>query len=105
MAFSLTFLLEQFPTTTSYFVCTRSYVWFADTYERTRQYSLRSLDVLNGRNTALELYVDVHDVAFADRCNMCTRYIAFLIVVLINYSNNPILREVEDIRLTTYEEC
>ena len=98
MALSVRHLLEQLPSTARYLVGTRSDVRFTNTDERTRQYHLWSLDVLNGRNTTLELHVDVHHVTLADRCDVCTRSVALFVVILVNDGDNLILREVEDVR-------
>ena len=70
---SITLLLKEFPSTTSHFVCSRSYVWFTNTDVGSRQYNLWSLDVLYVRNTTLEHDVDVHHVALSDRSNGRTR--------------------------------
>ena len=102
MALSVRFLLEEFPSTTRYLVGTWRHVRLTDTDKRTRQYNLWSLDVLNIRNTALEHDVDVHHMALADRSDVSTRAIALLVVVLIDDSDNLLLREVEDIREAAY---
>ena len=75
-----------------------------NTDERTWQYYLRSLDILNGRNTALKLQVNVHDMALTDWRNMCTRCIALFVVVLIDHSNNLLRGQIEEIRLTAHIE-
>ena len=77
-------------------------MWLTHTDKGTWQYYLRSLDVLNKRNTALEYNMDIHYVTLADWGNMCTRGIALLVVVLINYGDNLLLREVEDVREAAY---
>ena len=73
-----------------------------NTDKSTWQYNLWRLDVLDGRNTALEHHVDVHHMALADRSNMSTRSITLLVIILINYSDDLFLREVEDIRESAY---
>ena len=97
MTLCITLRLEQFPSTTCYFVCTRCNIRLANTNKCTRQYYLWSPDIFDSRNTTLKLHVDVHHMTFADRSNMSTCSIALLIVVLINYCDNLLLREVEDI--------
>ena len=98
VALGVRLLLEYLPATTCYLVSTRCYVWLAYSDVGTRQHSLWSLDVLDGRNTALEEYVDVHYVTLTDWGNICTCSIALLVVILIDYGDNLLLREVEDIR-------
>ena len=100
MALCIRLLLEELPSTTRYFVSTRCYVWFTDTNEGTRQHNLWSLDFLNVRNTTLEHDVDIHHMALADWCNVSTRSITLLIVILIDDGDNLLLREVEDVRAT-----
>ena len=63
-----------------------------DTDERTRQHNLRSLDVLDERNTALEQHVNVHHVTLADRSDVGTRGIGLFVVILINDGDNLLLR-------------
>ena len=77
-------------------------MWLTNAYEGSWQHYLRSLDVLDGRNTTLEHDVDVHHMALADRCNVSTRNIALLVVVFIDDGDNLLLREVEDVRETAY---
>ena len=101
MAFGISNLLKEFPSTTRYLVGTRSNVRINHTDFRARQNNLRHLDVLDSRNTTLELQVDVHHMAFTDRRNVCTRLITLLVVVLIDHGDNLLCREVEDVRLAT----
>ena len=98
MALSVRLLLEQFPATTRYLVGTWCDVWLANTDKGSWQHNLRCLDVLDERNTALEHDVDVHHMTLTDRGDVCTRSIGLLIVILVNDSNNLLLREVEDVR-------
>ena len=102
MALGVGLLLEEFPSTTRYLVGTWRHVRLTDTDERARQHNLRSLDVLDIRNTALENDVDVHYVALADRSYVCTRSITLLVVVFVNDGDNLLLREVEDVREAAY---
>ena len=103
MALSVCCCTEQLPSTTCHLVGTWCYVRLTKSYLATRQYQLRSLDVLDKRHTALEVDVDVHHMALADWCNV-TACVALLVVVLIDGGDNLLLREVEDVRLTTYVE-
>ena len=98
VALGVRLLLEYLPTTTCYLVSTRCYVWLAYSDVGTRQHSLWSLDVLYGRHTTLEEYVNIHHVTLADRGDARTCSIALLIVILIDDGDNLLLREVEDIR-------
>ena len=77
-------------------------MWLTHTDESTWQHNLRRLNVLDGRNTALEQHMDIHHMALADRSNMCARGIALLVVVLVNDGDNLLLREVEDVREAAY---
>ena len=84
-------LLEYLPSTTGYFVCTRDNVWFTDTDIVTRKNHSWRLDILNCRHTALELQVEIHHVAFADRSNVHCGCVTLLIIVFINYSYDLLL--------------
>ena len=48
--------------------------------------------------------MDIHHVALGDRCDVHTRLITLLVVVLVNHGDNLILREVKDVRVTRYIE-
>ena len=97
MTLGISDLLEEFPTTTRHLIGTWCYMRFTDADERARQYNLWRLDVLDGRNTALELQVDVHNMALTNRSDVCTTDITFFVVILIDHCDNLFLREVEDI--------
>ena len=96
--------LVEFPSTTCYLVGTRCYGRRTQRDRRSWQDDTRFGDVLNVRNTALELQVDIHYVALGNRCDVHTRLITFLVVVLVNHGDNLILRKVEDVRVTRYIE-
>ena len=66
-------------------------MWFTNSDEGTRHHNLWRLDVLNSRNTALELQVDIHHMTLTDWCDMGTRQVALLVVVLINHGDNLLL--------------
>ena len=91
MALGIGLLLEEFPSTTCYLVGTWRHVRLTDTNERARQHNLRSLDVLDIRNTALEHDVDVHHMTLTDGSNVSTRTIALLVVVLVDDGDNLLL--------------
>ena len=103
MALSVCCCTEQLPSTTCHLVGTRCYVRLTQTNLATRQYQLRSLDVLDKRHTALEVDVDVHHMALADGRNVAVG-VALLVVVLIDSGDNLLRREVEDVRLATHIE-
>ena len=105
VALGVRLLLKELPSTTRYLVGTRSDMRLTNTDERTWQYHLWSLDILYGRNTALELHMDVHYVTLADRSDVCTRSIALLIVILVDDGDNLLLREVEDVREAADVQC
>ena len=98
MAFSIRLRLKQFPTTTRDFVSTRCDVWLRHRQSRTRQDDVRLMDILHGRNTTLEVQVDIQDMALAYRCDVLTSHITLYIVILVDHGDNLLLREVEDIR-------
>ena len=90
--------LEELPSTTGDLVGTRGDNRLAETQLRTGQDGLRLLDVLDKRNTALEVDVDVHHMAFADGCDVTLR-VGLLVVVLIDDGDDLLLREVVDVAL------
>ena len=97
MTLGISNLLEEFPATARHLVGTWCHMRFTDADERARQHNLRCLDVLDGRNTALELQVDVDDMALTNRSDVCTTDITFFIVILIDHGDDLLLREVEDV--------
>ena len=104
MALCVFFVLEDFPSTTSDFVCTRRNDRFAQSYIVTRQDELWHLDAFNKRYAALEGEVNVHHMALTLRCDV-TKCISLLVVILIDDSDDFLLREVEDVRVARYIEC
>ena len=96
--------LEQLPTTTRQLVGTWCHVRILQADGRTRQHNLWRQDVLYVWHTTLELDMNVHHMALADRRDVTVR-IALFVVVLIDDGDNLILRQVIDIRLAAHIEC
>ena len=104
MALCVVHFFVEFPSAASHLVGTRCDGRRTQRHSRSRKNDARLGDVLNSRNTALELEVYVDHVALGDRRDVHTRLIALLIVVFIDNSNNLIFREVEDVRITRHIE-
>ena len=92
--------LVEFPSTTCYLISTRCYGRRTQCHSCSWKNNTRLGDVFYIRNTTLELQVDIHHVTLSDRSDVHTRLITLLVVILINHSDNLLLREVEDVRVT-----
>ena len=97
MALCIILCIEQFPTATGDFVSTRGDVWLRHRQGSTRQDDVRLTDILHGRNTALEVQVDIQDMTLAYRCDVQTSHVTLYVVVLVDHGDNLLLRQVEDI--------
>ena len=103
MALGIANALEQLPSATSNLVSSRCDdrllytdvgAWYDDS---------RRGDVINGRNTALELQVDVQHMALTVRYDVAV-HVAHLVIVLVDDSDDSLLRQVVDVRVTGHEE-
>ena len=93
---------ENLPTGVGYKIGSLLHGRYLHAYSCSGQYKVGLLQLANFGHTALEIDMDVHDVAFAHWHDIRTRLIAFLVFVEVNNGDNLLLRKVEDVRFARH---
>ena len=102
MTLGIVRIIEELPSTTSYFVSTRCYRRHTHSDTGTWQYDSRRIDIFHSRNTTLEVNMDVQHMTLSIRCDMSTCFIAHLIVILIDDCDYLLRREVVNVSIACH---
>ena len=102
VALSIFLGFEQFPTATDNLIAIRVDTRHTHRDAITRQHDVGFLNIFHRRNTVLKGHMDSHHMTLADRRDMGTTLIAFLIVVLVDDGDNLLLREVVEVGITAH---
>ena len=100
VALGITLGIEEFPSAAGHLVGSRGYIRLTHGVEPSGQNEVGLFDIIHDRHTALELQVDIQNMALADRCYVSAA-VSLLVVILIDYGDNLFIRQVVDITLAT----